>query len=206
MGIKMNAILCGQQEALSQLSKVTGASEDELCRWSIRGKGSARKIINGQAVFNMRVSRRNWKFRPHCAREDVDASPDLPPDLTFYVRAEWQTSLLDMCVDHEVKLVHYRVRRRTLNTDLLDFLSNFAADLDDIVAEPCRPSLIDRYAHARLTGAPHAPVRWLDDLPLCDAISLGCGSGATIGDVRTTWVDLAPEVRASRRCRIDRVC
>ncbi|MFD1941713.1 TniQ family protein [Paradevosia shaoguanensis] len=195
MGMSIDAVLRGEPETLSQLARVTGASNEELDRWSIRGQGSARKFINGQAVHHQRVSRRSWKFCPHCAREDIAAHPDLPPDLAFYVRAEWQCAMLDMCVPHEVKFVHYRVRRRSLNTDLLDFLSGFAADLEDIEAEPCKPTPLDKYTYARLTGAQYAPVPLLDNLPLCDAISLAHGLGAAMNDVRAPWSEVNEETR-----------
>lgn len=196
MGMTIDAVLSGKPEVLSRLANVTGASEEELCRWSIRGQGSARKFINDQAIHHQRVSRRSWQFCPHCAREDIAARPDLAPDLAFYIRAEWQSDMLDMCVDHGVRFVRYRVRRRSLNTDLLDFLSGFAANLDEIEADPCKPEPIDLYTHARLTGGTHAPVQWLDDLPLCDAISLACGLGAAMGDVRTAWEKLGRRTRS----------
>ena len=201
MGMTIDAVLRGESETLSRLAKVTGASDKELGRWSIRGQGSARKFINGQAVHHQRASRRSWKFCPHCAREDIAAQPDLSPDLAFYARAEWQSDMLDMCVHHEVKFVHYRVRRRSLNTDLLDFLSGFAVDLEYIEAEPCKPTPLDEYTYARLTSERRAAVPLLDNLPLCDAISLAYGLGAAMNDVRAPWSKVTEQTR--RACGTD---
>lgn len=196
MGIAISAVLAGAQEALSQLARATGASEEELVRWSPRGTGSSRKFINEQAMHRSKISRRSWKFCPHCAREDIAASPNLPPDVAFYGRAEWQCGLLDICAKHEIKLVHYRVRRRSLNTDLMDFLSNFASDLDEIAVEPCKPDLIDHYVLSRLIGTAHRPVCWLDELELCDAVSLARSLGAAMHDIRIPWPELTRESRA----------
>ncbi|MCW5722279.1 MAG: TniQ family protein, partial [Devosia sp.] len=179
---------------LGQLADITGASAEELVRWSPKRINEKYMSLNGELLHTRDNPRYEIRLCPVCAQQDIAGNPAQPWDQTVYGRAEWMLAVVDCCLEHQVRLIS----RRGPQLDAVRIDAGYEAtmlleELHALELEQSAPDDFQLYILSRIgvIQARRSPL--LDNVPLvavtqlCHAAGLdilaGKGNGAGLSDV-----------------------
>jgi len=156
----------GEDEALSNLAKLTGVPVERLARSSSRRRPMP--TLMGQHIDAADMGA-YLRVCPQCLAEDRAQQPHWPFAAAGKFRAAWSHNLVQACIDHELQLV-------ALPASLGNFpINDFAIALRALEASGEILSTVRRvvspleaFIHGRLAGA-GAGIAVLDPLTLADA-------------------------------------
>ncbi|MCQ1572742.1 TniQ family protein [Neorhizobium galegae] len=164
MGLRYGDISLGRPEAVELVADLSGTDLGRL------RKGTATRVgnefhINGEVITDTFFNRAEFRYCPHCLREDTDRGTG-PIAARPYGRLAWGVGFVRTCRVHGVFLA---TLPGTINIDLRDdFAAIWRETSETDRARTCSQaaqSELEKYVLRRLEGEPVSE-GWIDTLPL----------------------------------------
>lgn len=102
LGLKVNAIACGDPDAVRQLTELAGLPADSFARSTVTKPNSMRYLITGEALQTATFDRGAGHVCPHCLTEDMARDGALGAAVHQW---HWQLRHILTCSRHQRRLV-----------------------------------------------------------------------------------------------------
>ncbi|WP_081972969.1 TniQ family protein [Paracoccus sanguinis] len=102
LGLKVNAIACGDPDAVRQLTELAGLPADSFARSTVTKTNSMRYLITGEALQTATFDRGAGHICPHCLTEDMARDGALWAAVHQW---HWQLRHILTCSRHQRRLV-----------------------------------------------------------------------------------------------------
>lgn len=156
----------GEDEALSNLAKLTGVPVERLARSSSRRRPMP--TLMGQHIDAADMGA-HLRVCPQCLAEDRAQQPHWPFAAAGKFRAAWSHNLVQACIDHELQLVALPASLGKLpNNDFAIALRALDTSGEVLPTVGRAVSPLEAFIHGRLAGA-GTGIAVLDPLALADA-------------------------------------
>jgi len=169
--VPFQAVVDGKPQAIGKIARLGDVDADVLLAHALIREDDRRFRYHGEILVRSSLSRAHVRVCPCCLLDDIQAHPDLMPEVAVHGRTSWLIGAIKTCTKHHVALVE--IGNDPAPNGLHDFVHHVSPALPRLVtlaeqAARRRPNGLESYVLARLAG--ERPVPFVDALELHAAI------------------------------------